>query len=147
MGTTMVGAIITTEAILVFNIGDSRAYFVTSSFMHQITQDQNMANYIEKNKIEKSLFTEIAKSALTSALGPRKNFEIDYYKIPHQEGYLLLASDGFYTVLNRDKAILTIMSSLTLSEKCEALMNQVRSRLNDNATFLLAHLVDDKLKI
>ncbi|ALV23201.1 hypothetical protein ASO20_00730 [Mycoplasma sp. (ex Biomphalaria glabrata)] len=144
MGTTLVGCLIFSEMTYIFNIGDSRAYFINDVFVKQLTEDQNLENYAKTKKIELDLILDVNSQALVSALGPKKEYVVDLYRITNQPGYFLLCSDGFYNFISETSLIATAMRPTTTKEKTNELITYVQNRTNDNATILMIALKEDK---
>ncbi|WP_434414487.1 serine/threonine-protein phosphatase [symbiont of Argiope bruennichi] len=138
MGTTIVIAYFFKNNIYVANVGDSRCYYVSKSSIKQITIDQNLYNKIKRDENSLQENNKANKSILYSAVGPLKNFKIDTYLISPTSGWILLCSDGIYSVIDEKTIIATIIRPLPLSYKCELLLeNAIKFRSNDNVSAVL----------
>ena len=87
MGTTIAGAFVTNEEVVVFWVGDSRVYFHTGDDLTQITVDDWGDGYI------------------TQTLGGYPWFhpiEVHTTSIPHRVGRILAATDGLFGMTQRD---------------------------------------------
>ena len=98
-GTTLTVAFLYQNQFCIFQVGDSRAYKVTSDGLIQITKDQT---YVQQEVDAGRMTFEEAKShpmkhILVSTLGFALEYTMDQFqgKLEADEG-LLLCSDGFY---------------------------------------------------
>ncbi len=101
MGTTMVSAFIVGRQVLIANVGDSRAYLVTSDGVDQITRDHSViAESLREGLIsaEEALVSPY-RHALTRSLDGGREATPDLFPdegwltLP-ENGFLLLCSDG-----------------------------------------------------
>ncbi|MBD3267792.1 hypothetical protein GF373_14070 [bacterium] len=101
MGTTLVMSLIGEETVWIVNIGDSRAYSISSEKAELLTRDHSSLQEaldqgmytmedIQSNEVLRSM-----SSAITRYVGPQANFPPDIYHFPRWAGgWLLLCSDG-----------------------------------------------------
>lgn len=97
MGTTIVGAIVTSSFATIGHIGDSRCYLLNNSGYNQVTQDHSLVNELVKSgQISKEdAEHHPRKNVLLRALGTEQTVEIDVKTIEFEENnVLLLCSDG-----------------------------------------------------
>ena len=97
MGTTCVAAFVTDKTAFIANVGDSRAYLITSKGIHQITSDHNVAAMLfEQGKItEEEMQTHPQKHMLVRAVGVEKTVLTDTFLLDYEDSIsLLLCSDG-----------------------------------------------------
>ena len=97
MGTTCVAAFVTDKSAFVANVGDSRAYLITDSGLHQITTDHNVATLLyEQGKItEEERDCHPQKNMLIRAVGVEKTVLTDTFILDYENKIsLLLCSDG-----------------------------------------------------
>lgn len=146
MGTTMVLVLLYKDKILVLNIGDSRAYFVKYSNLHQITEDQTYVEYLYKTGAIKKeeVKTREDRHVLMNALGifPSVSFEIS--TLPNSKYPILLCSDGLYNNVS-DKEIHAILSSNdNVEHKVNTLINVANSNGgSDNIAVALWEAIDN----
>ncbi|VEU75489.1 Serine/threonine phosphatase stp [Mycoplasmopsis maculosa] len=115
MGTTITAALVNKKEnfILIFNIGDSRTYILTTQGeLKQITVDHNLLNLFIKDKIPEHIARKNKRhAALTSALGPLKTTKIEVFPIfnnSFESVYSILStSDGVHDFI--DKPILEMI--------------------------------------
>lgn len=95
MGTTLVAALLTDEGATLVNVGDSRAYHLTSEEIEQVTVDQSLVQQlVEQGRITpEEAETHPQRNVVSQALGTEDSVDPDTYEHPVQ-GTLLLCSDG-----------------------------------------------------
>lgn len=102
MGTTAVLALISTEAICIANVGDSRAYVVKEGKLRQVSEDHSLVNqWIKEGKmtLEESR-VHPQRSVLTNVLGVMDHMLIDCFEVDKNVDMILLCSDGVTGMLN-----------------------------------------------
>lgn len=122
MGTTLVGALVMDDEIILANVGDSRAYVLLNNDLLQITTDHSLVNDLLKSG--QISFDEVEehpqRNILTNALGVGSSVKVDTFKISNGDK-LLLCSDGLsgyvnksiiYKILNSEDAIEKILREL-----------------------------------
>ncbi|URM53142.1 protein phosphatase 2C domain-containing protein [Mycoplasma sp. SG1] len=129
MGTTLNFTIIQNDKIFAVNIGDSRTYFTTQKSIIQLSKDQNILNEKNEENENSNLFKDLSKNilanSLTSALGPNKKYIVQIKLIENvQKGWLLLCTDGIYSVVDDRSLLATIIRPINLFSKIESLINQ-----------------------
>lgn len=99
MATTLVLAYLYNKKCLIFNIGDSRAYFFHHGKLSQITEDHSFVNTLVKTGTitkEQGRFHP-KKNIITRALGAEPKIEIDFFSINMESGDLvILSTDGLH---------------------------------------------------
>lgn len=108
MGTTLVSAVIQGKYATIANVGDSRAYLIRANQLTQVTQDHSVvADQVAKGHIrEEEARTSPQRNLLTQALGTHESLDrrmpsvYELTLLP--EDRLLLCSDGFFDVLERE---------------------------------------------
>ncbi|MGF1458690.1 MAG: PP2C family protein-serine/threonine phosphatase [Leptolyngbyaceae cyanobacterium] len=163
MGTTLVLAIvlpqriktpqgwIQVEELYIAQVGDSRAYWITPDYCHQLTVDDDIAGRetLAGRVLYSTLRTRPEASSLTQALGTRGS----QFLTPHvqrlpmdEEGVLLLCSDGLSDRQQVEQAwanyigliIKDIISLQSAVDSWIELANQKNG--HDNATVVLMHV-------
>ena len=97
MGTTVVAAIATKEAIYIAHVGDSSAYMITPRDIEQITRDHSVVqDMVDKGQITaEQAKTHPQKHFLTRALGVEPEMECAFTRVSFPEdGTLLICTDG-----------------------------------------------------
>lgn len=124
MGTTCVAAFVTADTAFVANVGDSRAYLIADSGLHQITTDHNVASLLyEQGKItEAEMAVHPQKHMLTRAVGVEKTVLTDTFILTYENKIsLLLCSDGLSGYCS-DEEIYDIISEADFDTAAESLI-------------------------
>lgn len=137
MGTTIVAMLRTEESYHIANVGDSRAYRITKTGIHQITKDHSFVAEAAANGHGAAAAASQSrwKNALTRALGTDAQVEVDLFgpfevTQPHT---VLLCSDGLHGSVSQQ----TIRHCLTNSPEPSAAAHRLtdeayRGGSNDN---------------
>lgn len=164
MGTTLVMALqipqavtlpggsvsINANELYIASVGDSRAYWITPQYCHQLTVDDDVA--VREVRMGRSLYREALKQphsgALTQALGTRDGS----YLYPNvrrfileEDGMLLLCSDGlsdngFVEQSWSDYAELILRDRFSLETAVQSWLEFANQRNgHDNISIVLAH--------
>jgi serine/threonine protein phosphatase PrpC len=131
MGTTFVGAIITSSFATIGHIGDSRCYLLNNSGYKQVTNDHSLVNeLVRTGQISKDdAEHHPRKNVLLRALGTEQSVELDLTTIEfEQDNILLLCSDGLTNKVSDEMMQEELSNRHPLSEKVETLIQQA----NDN---------------
>lgn len=143
MGTTLVGALIVKNEVLVANVGDSRAYVLYKNVLRQITLDHSLVyELLASGKIsEKDLDTHPQRNILTNALGVVGNLKIDIFKVLEGEK-LLLCTDGLSGYVSSE-VIFNIINNLDYS--IDTMLEELIKKANeaggyDNTTVIIADI-------
>ena len=108
MGTTLVAAVVRKNKATIVNVGDSRAYGINRTGIHQISKDHSLVQMMVDRG---DLTPEVAKSYpgknfITRAIGTEPMVLCDIFHWPVTKGdYLLLCSDGLSNLMD-DQEIL-----------------------------------------
>ncbi len=130
MGTTCVAAFVEPGYISIANVGDSRAYLIQKGVMSQITEDHTVVNMLyQQGKIQKEQMRQHPqRNMLTRAVGVERVIRPDYYRIPHEEEFLLLlCSDGLSSYCE-EQEILNILNTCPFAEAPQALVDLALSK-------------------
>lgn len=125
MGTTCVAAYVNSKTAFVVNVGDSRAYLITDTGLHQITTDHNVASLLyEQGKIsEAEVAVHPQKHMLVRAVGVEKTVSVDTFMLDYEEKIsLLLCSDGLSGYCGDDE-IYDIITETPFDEVVDELVN------------------------
>lgn len=141
MGTTLVSAVISCNKLFVVNAGDSRAYYISSDSIKQITRDHSLVeDMVERGDItrEESL-THPNRNLITRAIGTLPTIECDTFSLDMIKGdYVLLCSDGLSNVVSDIEIHHELLNSDSLQEAAEKLLNLALNRgAPDNVTIVL----------
>lgn len=141
MATTLVAAWLQEQALIIANVGDSRAYLVRDQEIVQLTEDHNLRNEQKRLGLELSE-EELAGMAnvVTRVIGSEES-EADCRIIDVEIGdRLLLCSDGLTGMID-DAIIQTVIQSTTSpQEGCRMLVDLAnRNGGRDNITVVLVY--------
>jgi protein phosphatase len=106
MGTTLVTVLSDGEHFHVANVGDSRAYLVTSHGVRQLTEDHSfLAEAMRRGQSEEEARSSPWKDALTRSIGTNDDVEVDVFGPFPIEGdlALVICSDGLYKTLGNEE--------------------------------------------
>ena len=141
MGTTLTAVVSTDEGEVVVNIGDSRAYYVTSSRITQITKDHSVVEeMIIKGDITRAQARRHPnKHLITRALGTSRDEKPDVFFLKMESGdHMLLCSDGLTNVVMDSEMLYELQRGLSTRECCENLIGMSLSRgAPDNVTAVI----------
>lgn len=147
MGTTLVAALVRLGKVaFVANVGDSRAYLLRRSTLHQVTRDHSLvARMVEQNRLTPEEARHHPNSnILLRTVGTERNVEIDIFRVDLEPGdQLLLNSDGLWGEVD-DVDIEAIMNQYTDPRRCcrELIRAAHHGGGRDNITVLLAGRAD-----
>jgi len=114
MGTTVVAAHITDDAVYIANVGDSRAYIVNADEIKQLTVDHSLVeNLIADGTITREeAKTHSRKHVITRAVGTETDILTDVFEYKYKKGRdtLILCSDGLTEMLD-DNEIFNITNA------------------------------------
>ena len=140
MGTTMTVAIVVTDQLFTFHVGDSRCYLLRNGQLQRLTRDQTMTQQLVDAGLlpPEALHTHTMRHVLTQAMGTG-DVVIEAQHLQVEQGdRLLLASDGLTDGVS-DEQIQRILSNGDCDAACKALMEgALASGGRDNITVIVA---------
>jgi serine/threonine protein phosphatase PrpC len=102
MGTTLVAVLIGAGEYSVANVGDSRAYLVSSEGVRRLTEDHSfVAEAMRRGQSEEEAMATPWRDALTRSIGTDEAVEVDVFgpfAVPDDSAFVL-CSDGLYKTL------------------------------------------------
>ncbi|HTL87881.1 MAG TPA: protein phosphatase 2C domain-containing protein [Leptolyngbya sp.] len=132
------------------NVGDSRAYWITSEYCHQLTVDDDVA--VREVRMGRSLYREALKrpdsGALTQAMGTREGHHLHPSVrrfILEEDGMLVLCSDGmsdngFVEQSWSDYAELILQDKFSIESAVHSWLDFANQRNgHDNSSIVLTH--------
>ncbi|WP_273234854.1 Stp1/IreP family PP2C-type Ser/Thr phosphatase [Ileibacterium valens] len=140
MGTTAVGAVITSIGTYIFNVGDSRLYALYEDGLIQMSEDHSVIqSLINQQKITpKEAIHHKKRNTLTNALGVWRVFRIDVNKIKSDYRMLLICSDGLSGYVDDGKIESILSLRAPLEEKTQILIDLAnKAGGHDNCTVIL----------
>jgi protein phosphatase len=142
MGTTITAMLLQNDRILLANVGDSRAYYVSRSEIRQLTEDHSfLAEARKQGQSREDAMATPWKDALTRSIGPDEEVEVDVFGPlqVEEDTALLLCSDGLYKTLGREGIRRVFLASRDHSEAATALVwAAYEGGSDDNITVAIA---------
>lgn len=136
MGTTLAGLVVSTEAVRVFNVGDSRVYAVRDSSIERVSEDDSPP------LADGQTHTSIVTQTLGGSPTPRP---VDPHVTTHDVDVavrLLVCTDGLSDVVS-EKAMAAILAGHTGAEAVFGLWKAAMDKgAPDNITLALVELVE-----
>ena len=130
MGTTLVLAIITTDYVLIGNIGDSSGFVIKDEKLHKVTYDHTLVNLLIKagELTEEEAKDYPKKNVLMKALGANNPIDIDIFDCDMDISSVLLCSDGLTSMLDTEQIEKVLTSDLEIEEKVIKLIRKSNNR-------------------
>jgi protein phosphatase len=148
MGTTLTGALLSSDEVSIVHVGDSRAYLFRDGELRQLTRDHSL---VEELRRRGQLTSEEAeehpqRSIITRALGPEPDVELDVHTHQARGGdVFLLCSDGLTSMVREDRLREILAGAKTLKIATDRLVeeaNQAGGR--DNITVVAFRVGGDE---
>lgn len=141
MGTTLVCAICRDGEAMLFNVGDSRGYFISDEGIRQITRDHSVVeNMVERGDITPAQARRHPRrNLITRALGPDAEVEADSFSVSWQQGdFILLCTDGLVNTVTDQEMLFEVMHESDLDQCLERLLAAAKEQgAPDNVTVVL----------
>ncbi|MCJ1656535.1 Stp1/IreP family PP2C-type Ser/Thr phosphatase [Staphylococcus sp. NRL 16/872] len=149
MGTTCVCALVFDKKLVVANIGDSRAYLISTRQIEQITHDHSFVNHLVMTGqiTEEEAWSHPQRNIITKVMGTDRRVNPDVFiKRFSYYDYLLLASDGLTDYVREARILEALSESLSLEEHGNQLIQlALYHRSKDNISVLLAAIEGDNV--
>ncbi len=149
MGTTVVGALMNDDRVMITHAGDSRAYLVRDGVLQQLTTDHTyVQDLVERGAITpEEALSHPQSHVLTRCLGAEPRLQLDVQEFwvwgvneGEPEDKLVLCSDGLYGLVS-DSEIADIVTKNSPQEACVQLIELAKSRGGyDNITLAVLPL-------
>lgn len=130
LGTTLVIAIVTSEYILVGNIGDSSGFAMKENKLYKVTHDHTLVNLLaEAGKLtEQEAMNHPKKNILMKALGALEEIDIDVFDVDMNVDKILLCSDGLTNLVSQDQIEKILNSELNYEDQIIRLIKKANNR-------------------
>jgi len=145
-GTTVTAALVLGGQMTIGHVGDSRAYTLhTDGRVDVLTRDHSLVKRLQE--LGQISTDEAAahpqRNVLYRAIGQGEVLEPDIFTIPFpQPGYLLLCSDGLWSVLPDDDVCRLVTSAPNLHTACQNLIAAANNAGGpDNISVILVQLI------
>lgn len=146
-GTTMTAALVIGDQVTISQVGDSRAYFLYPDGRIQVmTQDHSLVRrLVELGQIsEEEAASHPQRNVLYRAIGQSEPFrpDINTHVLP-RPGYMLLCSDGLWSVVPEIEMLRVIKAAANPTEACHKLVELANSAGGpDNISVVLVQRLD-----
>ncbi len=141
MGTTVVCAVRNEDALIIANVGDSRAYVINKNRLKQISIDHSLVNdmLIAGKITPEEAYTHPQKNIITRVLGVDEDVKIDFFEIKtNDDMFLLLCSDGLTNEVSDPEICYEVVNAISEQEACRGLVEIANKRGgHDNITAVL----------
>ncbi len=124
MGTTTILVVVIDDLAYITHIGDSRVYILNDKKLSQVTKDHSVVQeLVDQGELTiQEALNHPNKNMITRAVGVNLLVDIDYLKIPFEEGNkLLICTDGL-TNMVQDFVIENILLNHSVEESCSQLI-------------------------
>ena len=144
MGTTLVAVLVKNRRVTVVNVGDSRAYSITSGSIKQVTRDHSLVQMmVERGDLTPEVAkTYPGKNFITRAIGTEPMVLCDVFHLDVAKGdYLLLCSDGLSNMMDDQEILFEVVHGVNKSHCCKRLLDIAKNRgAPDNVTSILVQI-------
>jgi len=141
MGTTLVAALIQGKKATIINVGDSRAYGITTDGIQQITKDHSLVQLmVDRGELTPEVAKNYpGKNFITRAIGTEPILICDIYHRNVSRGdFLLLCSDGLSNVMDDQEILFEVVHGVNKQHCCKRLLKIAKNRgAPDNVTSVL----------
>ncbi len=141
MGTTIVGVVVSGENTAVLNVGDSRAYHITTDGIFRITRDHSVVeDMIDRGDLTREQArSHPNKNLITRAVGTDSAVLCDIYNVDLKpKEFILLCTDGLTNVINEQEILYEVLHGENIDTCCLRMLEIVISRgAPDNVTIVL----------
>ena len=144
MGTTLVALLISGKQATIVNVGDSRAYSITSTDVEQLTTDHSLVQMmIQRGELTPERAKNYpGKNLITRAIGtePIVNCDIFHRRLSSEQ-YLFLCTDGLSNLLDEQEFLFEVIHGADRSSACQRLLDIAKNRgAPDNVTCILVQV-------
>ncbi len=140
-GTTLTAALLLGHQVTIGHVGDSRAYIISENGTKVITRDHSLVERLKElgQLSEDEAASHPQRNVLYRAIGQGANLEVDVFSYPiPPEGYLLVCSDGLWSVVPEIDIQTIILESSNPQVACEKLVHAANAAGGpDNITAIL----------
>jgi len=141
MGTTLVAVLVKNRRATIVNVGDSRAYGITSSGIRQLTRDHSLVQMmVDRGDLTPEVAkTYPGKNFITRAIGTEHMVLCDVFHLDVAKGdSILLCSDGLSNMMDDQEILFEVAHGVNKSHCCNRLLDIAKNRgAPDNVTSVL----------
>ena len=144
MGTTMVALLISGKQATIVNVGDSRAYSITSFDVEQLTTDHSLVQMmIQRGELTPERAKNYpGKNLITRAIGTESMVNCDiFHRRLNPEQCVLLCTDGLSNLLDDQELLFEVVHGADKETACQRLLDIAKNRgAPDNVTCVLVQV-------
>ena len=144
MGTTLVAVLIQGKNATVVNVGDSRAYCIDRTGIHQLTTDHSLVQMmVSRGELTKEQArTYPGKNLITRAIGTEAVTMCDiFHKRVEKGDFILLCTDGLSNLMDEQEILFEVAHGQDREQCCQRLLDIAKKRgAPDNVTSVLVSL-------
>ena len=144
MGTTLVAALVSGDYATIVNVGDSRAYSITSDDVRQLTTDHSLVQMmIARGELTPEKARNYpGKNLITRAIGTEAVVECDVFHRDLADGEcLLLCTDGLSNLVDEQEILFEVVHGLNKQSSSQRLLEIAKKRgAPDNVTCVLIQI-------
>ena len=144
MGTTLVAALVQGNSATVVNVGDSRAYHVSTEGIRTVTQDHSVVQMmVDRGELTpEEARSYPGKNLITRAVGTDATVECDVFQVDlTAEDCLLLCTDGLTNQVDDQEILFEVVHGDDRQSCCQRLLDIALNRgAPDNVTCVLLQL-------
>ena len=121
MGTTLVAAVVRKNKATVVNVGDSRAYGINRTGIHQITKDHSLVQMmVDRGDVTPEAAKSFpGKNYITRAIGTESMVLCDIFHWSVSRGdYVLLCSDGLSNLMDDQEILFEVVHGVNKHQCC-----------------------------
>jgi protein phosphatase len=149
MATTVVAAVIRGDALIVANVGDSRAYVIRGDSIEQITEDHSLiAEMLNDGVINaEQAATHPYRNVILRSVGAYETVQVDLFaRQIAPEDILVLCSDGL-THLVSNQELVDIVGAHSPAEAAQSLVALANERGgDDNISVSITYISHEKME-
>ena len=138
MGTTLVALLVQDQEVTIVNVGDSRAYLVSSNGIRKLTTDHSVVQMmVDRGELTPEQARNYpGKNYITRAIGPENVAECDVFHLDVERGdCLLLCSDGLSNMVDDQEILFEVVHGTNKENCCQRLLDIAKNRgAPDNVT-------------
>ena len=144
MGTTLVAVLSQGKEAVLVNVGDSRAYIVSSDGIRCLTKDHSLVQMmVDRGELTpERARTYPGKNFITRAIGTEPVVDCDLFHRNVDRGdYLLLCSDGLSNMMDDQEILFEVIHGVNKQHCCRRLLEIAKNRgAPDNVTSVLIQI-------
>ena len=144
MGTTLVALLLRGRQAFVVNVGDSRAYRVSTANIRRITTDHSLVEMmLQRGELTHEQARSFpGKNYITRAIGTEPMVQCDIFHLDLNRGdCILLCSDGLSNMVDDQEILFEIVHGVSRQHCCQHLLDIAKNRgAPDNVTSILVQV-------